>query len=541
MKKSQKTLVLILCVALSMSALWGCGETVEEETVEDVAVVEAANPEVGSLTLSANFIATISPDESVYVMPKTTAEVLEVLVEAGDVVEEGDVLAVLDDTMAQISMKSAQIQLDNAQRSYNLSYGEGATTLNDMQTDNTLTQVEDGVTDLQESLVDTMDALQKTKDQLKEKENELADLKVKYGFREDVDEIKDYADTLEPDADDMPAAPVKPELPYTPYSKTDPLWINYEKQLAEYYKNLADYADEAADYQEDANLYADAMERYQNAATEVAPVEAAIAQYKQAIDQYEEAIETLQDNIDSTYNSYSQTVVSTDIQNGEMRDEQKALSKNTIASAELNIEQAQESLDAYTITATISGVIETVGVDVHDYATSSNPAFVISNKDAMVATYYVSEDVRNTFEIGQAITLEKDGRVYDGEVIEIGTTVDSNTGLFKIKARVKGDTSALLSGTKATVTTDTYHEKNAVIIPYDSVYYDGTQAYVYTVVDGKAHRTEITTGLYDTEKIVVTEGLSKDDLLITTWAAQLREGVDVSIKDSADSASGAQE
>lgn len=83
-------------------------------------------------------------------------------------------------------------------------------------------------------------------------------------------------------------------------------------------------------------------------------------------------------------------------------------------------------------------MIETVNLKEHDFATSSNPAFVISNKDTMVATYYVSEDVRNTFSVGQKITLKKDDAIYDGEVIEIGSAIDATTGLFKVKAAVKG-------------------------------------------------------------------------------------------------------
>mgnify|MGYP002519428675 CR=1 FL=1 len=195
------------------------------------------------------------------------------------------------------------------------------------------------------------------------------------------------------------------------------------------------------------------------------------------------------------------------------------------------LQEPQESLEAYTITAAISGVVEAVNIKEHDFATSSNPAFVISNKDSMVATYYVSEDVRNTFSIGQQIEIEKDGNMYNGEVIEIGGTIDATTGLFKIKASIIGDTSAMLSGTKVKVTTATYYEENALIIPYDAVYYDGTQAYVYTVVDGKAKKTNIATGLYDVEEIVVKDGLSKDDIVITTWSAQLREGVTVSVKE----------
>lgn len=481
MKNRQKKIALLLCTVLSMSVLGGCGQTKEtEEITEDVAIVEAANPTVGDLKLSGEFIATINPDDSIYVIPKTTAEVMEVKVKAGDVVEAGDVLAVLDDTMAQISMKSAQISLDNAKRAYNLSYGDGATIINDIQTDSSLSKIEDGVATQQESFLDAMDSLERYKRQLADAQKEYAEFREENGYNEDPEEIKDYAESLD-----------------------DPV----EK--------------------------AQAMGRYNQILIQGdAAWKQKIDGYKQAIDQCEEAIENLQDSIDSTYESYSQTATTTSISNGELREEQKQVSQNSISAAELGIEQAKESLKAYTITAAISGVIETVNIKEHDFATSSNPAFVISNKDSMVATFYVSEDVRNTFSIGQKISLEKDVAQYEGEIIEIGSALDTTTGLFKIKAGIKGDTSAMLSGTKAKLTTDTYHEKNALIIPYDAVYYDGTQAYVYTVVDGKAKKTNVTTGLYDVENIVITEGITKDDTVITTWSAQLREGVAVSIRES---------
>ena len=484
MKNRQRKLALLLCTVMSLSALGGCGQKTEmaEEVAEDVAIVEAFEPRIGDLKLSGEFIATVNPDESVYIIPKATAEVMEVKVKAGDRVEAGDVLAILDDTMAQLSMRSAQLTLDNAQRAYTLSYGDGANLLNDMQTDSNLQKVEDGMEAQQEGYLDAMDSLTRYQGLLAEAQDELANVRKKYDYREDPEEIKDYADSI--DRNTMSGA---------------------------------------AEYQA-------AMARYQTAATLDAQWSAKVDGYKQAIDGCEEALEELQDGMNSTYETFSQTATSSAITNGELREEQKKVSQNSISAAQLAVEQAQEGLDTYVITAAIGGVVENVNVKVHDFATASNPAFVISNKDTMVATYYVSEDVRNTFSIGQQIEIEKDGIMYKGEVIEIGGTIDATTGLFKIKASINGDTSAMLSGTKVKITTATYHEENAIIIPYDAVYYDGTQAYVYTVVDGKAKKTNITTGLYDVEEVVVKDGLSKDDIVITTWSAQLREGVTVSVK-----------
>lgn len=484
MKNRQKKLAVLLCTALTLSMLGGCGEKAVEETTEDIASVEACKPEVGDLSLSSDYIATISPDESVNIIPKTTAEVVQVNVEAGDVVEEGDVLAVLDDTMAQINAKSAQISYDNAQHAYNMSYGEGAETLNDMNSDTTLDSAQTSVSDLQESLVDAMTTLDEYKGKLKDAEDELESNKQKYDYRENADEIKDYAESLDKDS-----------LTYM------------------------------VDYQ-------NVMNRYQNAVAKEKECQTKIDSYKQAIDQCEETIEQLQDNINKGYESYGKAVVSDDISNGEIRDENRQVSENSISSAQLGIDQANENLKSYTIRASISGTIESVNLKEHEFATTSSPAFVISNKDSMVATYYVSEDVRNTFSIGQKVSVTKDDKSYNAEVIEIGTAVDQTTGLFKIKAAIKGDTSGLLSGTKATVTTDTYNEKNALIIPYDALYFESEQAYLYIVEDGKAKKVEVTTGLFDESNAVITDGISKDDMVITTWSAQLRDGVKVSIQDA---------
>lgn len=484
MKNRQKKLAVLLCTALTLSMLGGCGEKAVEETTEDIASVEACKPEVGDLSLSSDYIATISPDESVNIIPKTTAEVVQVNVEAGDVVEEGDVLAVLDDTMAQINAKSAQISYDNAQHAYNMSYGEGAETLNDMNSDTTLDSAQTSVSDLQESLVDAMTTLDEYRGKLKDAEDELESNKQKYDYRENADEIKDYAESLDKDS-----------LTYM------------------------------VDYQ-------NVMNRYQNAVAKEKECQTKIDSYKQAIDQCEETIEQLQDNINKGYESYGKAVVSDDISNGEIRDENRQVSENSISSAQLGIDQANENLKSYTIRASISGTIESVNLKEHEFATTSSPAFVISNKDSMVATYYVSEDVRNTFSIGQKVSVTKDDKSYNAEVIEIGTAVDQTTGLFKIKAAINGDTSGLLSGTKATVTTDTYNEKNALIIPYDALYFESEQAYLYIVEDGKAKKVEVTTGLFDESNAVITDGISKDDMVITTWSAQLRDGVKVSIQDA---------
>ena len=92
------------------------------------------------------------------------------------------------------------------------------------------------------------------------------------------------------------------------------------------------------------------------------------------------------------------------------------------------------------------------------------------------------------------------------------------------------------------VTADTYSQADALLIPYDAVYYDDSQPYVYVAENGLARRKDVETGIFDMDTITVLSGLSTEDVLITSWSANLREGAEVSVQmKTADAADGEQE
>lgn len=104
-------LLAALCMCASMA---GCGQVQEEETMSELVPVNVQNPEAGALTLQNEFVGTVSPQESVYVMPLVTAEVISTNVSVGDVVSAGDELCKLDSEAAQLQLASAQAQYDSA-------------------------------------------------------------------------------------------------------------------------------------------------------------------------------------------------------------------------------------------------------------------------------------------------------------------------------------------------------------------------------------------------------------------------------------------
>lgn len=206
--------------------------------------------------------------------------------------------------------------------------------------------------------------------------------------------------------------------------------------------------------------------------------------------------------------------------------------------AKVAIDSAEYQLDMYTLKAPIDGVIEAVNVKEHDFASPSGPAFVISNKNTMTVTFNVSEGIRNTLRVGQKVQVDRNGKLYDAVITEIGTMIDQNTGLFAVKSCVSTPDASLLTGSSVKVTADTYSQDEAVLIPYDAVYYDDSQPYVYVVEDGIARRRDVETGIFDAETITVLSGLSVDDVLITSWSANLRDGAEISIQNGEDQETG---
>ena len=318
--------------------------------------------------------------------------------------------------------------------------------------------------------------------------------------------------------------------------------------LEEAKKNLSLKAEELETIKAQLKPHADALQAAQAAASQTS---AAYEQAKAGIESIDDGREQLEETLSDTYRSKEQTETVKNLTEAQLNiDTQKVqdISKRTAAlgvdsaaaqvnsakvgaaGAKVGIDSAEYQLDMYTLTAPIDGVIEAVNVKEHDFASPQNPAFVISNKNTMTVTFGVSEGIRGTLRIGQKIQVDRNGKLYDAVITEIGSMVDQTTGLFVIKSCVNTPDASLLTGSSVKVTAETYSQADALLIPYDAVYYDDSQPYVYVAENGTAKRKDVETGIFDMDTITVLSGLSTEDTLITSWSANLREGAEVSVQ-----------
>lgn len=501
--KCLKSNIFLTVLGLGMSVmLLGCQK--ENETVEKKDVlVEVCNPEQGDLVIMGNFMGTVTPQEEVYVIPMVNGEVLETCVKVGDEISQGAVLARLDDSAAQLQLDSANAALGTATATKKASTG-GATTLQNMQTEANIETIKDNM----DALLDKKETLVDAQKELKEQMDKLKDAK---------DEAKDAYNTakantkaaqvLQKDPSDKEAKKTLKKAGIK-ISEANPIEAVVATCQATKQATEQAYEQVKATYDQTYPALEQQYDELENSKKEI-----------------ERNADSLNDNLKLAEDSYA-------ISKGQVANETAAVYDAQINAAEVGVESAKYQQDMYTLKAPISGIVEAVQIEEHGMASAGNPAFIISNKKSMKATFKVSEEIQKTLSLGETVTVERNGVEYSGTITEIGQMVDAQSGMFVIEASVNAEGNELLTGTSVKLTVPTYKETASLLIPYDAIIYDNEVAYVYVVKEKKAVKTAIEVSLFDDTMAAVASGLTKEDVVITTYSAALSDGAGVAIKDA---------
>ncbi len=240
-----------------------------------------------------------------------------------------------------------------------------------------------------------------------------------------------------------------------------------------------------------------------------------------------EAARTAMDNANSNLRRQQALYAAGDIASAayEQADMQAKSARIQYEQAKLNYDYQMEFSN---ITAPISGTVEQCDVEVHDNVAQQSLICVISGAGSKAITFSVTENVVDQMQVGDNVTIEKNGKEYQGSITEISSMIDAATGLFKIKASVeKGD--ALPTGSAVSLYVVSDQVSQAMSIPVDAIYYSGGDAYVYTYDNGIVHHLPVEVGIYDSVRAEILSGIEKDDQVITTWSSELVEGAHVQV------------
>ena len=478
-------MALALSAAAAMS---GCGQQAEPAMAEQSNEIraETITPQVGDLELTTAFVGTVEPDELVSVYPKVSGTVLTTYFQVGDTVKKGDLLFEIDPTDIQLSVDVAQAQLMAAQAQMDQALGSTW----DLQ----MAQLESQVKQAQQSYSQARQSL------------------------------RDYNDGNEDDMDEL-------------WEQLENVKANREQveQLVDSKSDLIAQLEQ--DGKSGSEEWKTAREEFSRLTTELTQLESTQsmlqANYNELDDDESATHSSLRSAVRNAQIAYDSATQIYELTKGEAHSDAIKVAQANLGSATASFNAQAQQLEYTKVYAPIDGVIEQCSVTEQGNASPASAAYTVSNKSTITVTFYVPNSAVESMRIGDSVTVENGQRTYEGSLTEVGTMVDPQTGLFKVKAVVNCDDNSLLTGLSVKIDASTAKAQQAMLLPQEVVYYEDGQAYVYTAEDGAAVQTFIQVGISNEEMVEVVSGLSPDSQVISTWDPNLTDGAAVTLVEAA--------
>lgn len=208
---------------------------------------------------------------------------------------------------------------------------------------------------------------------------------------------------------------------------------------------------------------------------------------------------------------------------GTARARDEALSK--LRADQAGVALAKAKLEKNTLSAPFDATIGLRNVSIGDYVNPGQQLVNLEDIKMLKVDFRMPEIYLDALKTGQKIEVKIDafaGQVFTGEVYAIDPRVDVNGRTVVLRARLPNDGGVLRPGLFARVNLLVSRNETALLIPEQALIPQGTDRFVYRVVDGKAAMTKVKTGQRRTGQVEVLEGLTADDVIVTAGQMKLR-------------------
>lgn len=205
------------------------------------------------------------------------------------------------------------------------------------------------------------------------------------------------------------------------------------------------------------------------------------------------------------------------------------VAKSNLAQANANKELAAKDLSDTELRAPFTGIITNKITEVGAITAPGSPAFTLTKTDVMYATAAISESEIAHLSIGDSVTITVPAldKQLLGSVNILNPQADNYSRTFEVKVKLANEDGAILPGMLAQLHINTGEQKQYITVPTNSILKDTDNiAYVFLAQANKtAMKKRITieraTGM---NKVIVSQGLKKGDLLIVKGQSKLYDG-----------------
>jgi RND family efflux transporter MFP subunit len=201
------------------------------------------------------------------------------------------------------------------------------------------------------------------------------------------------------------------------------------------------------------------------------------------------------------------------------------------SAANAALKGAKARLDEHFITAPVAGTVlrSENQLKIGDMAQPGQILFMVGDATLLQIDAEVDEEDILKVARRQKALIRADafpGQVLDGDVTSITPHGDPVGRTYRVYVSLPPDT-PLVSGMTAEINIVVRREDKALLVPLSAI----TGSAVWTVVDGRARRTNVTLGAVGREDAEILEGLDEHQTIIAEPPSGLAEGQRVRVRD----------
>jgi RND family efflux transporter MFP subunit len=203
---------------------------------------------------------------------------------------------------------------------------------------------------------------------------------------------------------------------------------------------------------------------------------------------------------------------------------ERDLARNQLSTAEV-------ALARRTVKAPFDGVVGFLQVEIGDALTVARPIVNIDDRSSVFVIFRVPERFSALVAPGgrvSATTAAYGNEQFTGEVEATDSRIDSASRGLQVRAQLPNDDDRLRPGMSFSVTMD-FAAPNRPAVPVTALQWDRDGAYVWKVVDGKAHRARVEVIGRKPNAVLVDGDIRPKEMVIAEGHDGLREGADVSV------------
>jgi len=204
-----------------------------------------------------------------------------------------------------------------------------------------------------------------------------------------------------------------------------------------------------------------------------------------------------------------------------------------VKSAQAELAAIRARLAKRQVTAPFSGRLGIRDVSVGRLIEPGDPIVTLDDISVIKLDFQVPERSLAQLQIGQEITATTEaysGRVFFGVVQSIDSRVDPVTRAVAVRAKIENADEALKPGMFLLVELGIATRHSAVLIPEESVVSNGTERYVFVVIDDVIKQSPVTLGQRLPGEVEVLAGVAAGEQVVVGGVQKVREGAKVAIR-----------